>query len=128
MMSRPTEHDLREARFLCADGLDDELLAAMGNKHVDLAVATAALEEFIRRHRLYVYRMCSNLVDRYGTASGWTHEQFAEQVFARVYKSAHTYRPINALSSSEKLRRMRGWMGRIANNLLIDKHRRCTIS
>src|SRR5437660_8624712 len=72
--------------------------------------------------------MCRNLVNRYGTASGWTHEQFAEQVFARVYKSAHTYRPINALSSSEKLRRMKGWMGRIANNLLIDKHRRCTIS
>ena len=89
-MSRPTEHDLREARFLCADGLDDELLAAMGNKHVDLAVATAALEEFIRRHRLYVYRMCSNLVDRYGTASGWTHEQFAEQVFAeQVFVDHH---------------------------------------
>src|SRR5438552_9103867 len=127
-MSRLTEHDLREARFLCADGLDDELLTAMGNKHVDLAVATAALEEFIRRHRLYVYRMCSNLVDRYGTASGWTQEQFAEQVFARVYKNAHTYRAVPSLPAGAKLRRMMGWIGRIANNLLIDKHRRCTVS
>ena len=127
-MPRPSEQDLRDARFLSADASDDELLAAMATKHLDLAVATAALEEFIRRHRLSVYRMCSNLVDRYGTASGWTQEQFAEQVFARVYKSAHTYRAVPSLPAGAKLRRLKGWIGRIANNLLIDKHRRCTVS
>jgi DNA-directed RNA polymerase specialized sigma24 family protein len=127
-MPRPAEHELREARLLAPDASDDELIGAMAKKHVDVAVATAALEEFIRRHRTPVYRMCSNLVDRYGTASGWTQEQFAEQVFARVYKSAHTYRAVTPLSPGGKLRRLKGWMGRIANNLLIDKHRRCTVA
>ena len=127
-MQRPTERDLGDARQLVTDASDDDLLAAMANKHNDLAVATAALEEFIRRHAVYVYRKCSNLVDRYGTASGWSQEEFAQEVFDRIYRSAHTYRPVFVLSSEGKLRRMKGWMGRIANHLLIDKHRRCIVS
>jgi DNA-directed RNA polymerase specialized sigma24 family protein len=126
-MQRYTDQDLGDARLLVAEALDDELLDAMAKKHTDVALARAALEEFIRRHALYVYKKCSNLVDRYGTASGWDQQEFAEQVFDRVYKSAHTYRAIAALSREGKLKRMKGWMGKIANNLLIDKHRRCAV-
>ncbi len=127
-MSRScTNARLTESRLLVTDASDDDLLGAMAKKHEDLALARAALEKFMRRHVKFVYRACSNLVDRYGTASGWNHEEFSHEVFERVYKKAHTYRPVAALTAAGKLRRLKGWIGRITNNLLIDKHRRCRV-
>lgn len=117
-------HELQSARELVADASDAELLGAMAAKKTDMPLAQAALEEFIKRHRLAVYRICSNLVDRYGTASGWEAEEFAKAVFDRIFKAAHTHRDIDGQDKEKRLWRLKGWMGKIANSALVDKHRR----
>jgi DNA-directed RNA polymerase specialized sigma24 family protein len=124
-MGTQSERELENARELSQDASDAELLAAMAARRADPVIARAALETFITRHRLYVFKVCRNLVDRYGTASGWDDEQFAKAVFDRIYRSSHTYRNIDGLTESGRARRLKAWVGRITNNLLIDKHRRC---
>ena len=124
-MGTQSERELENARQLTSDASDAELLAAMAAQRGDPALATAALEEFITRHRLFVFKVSRNLVDRYGTASGWDDEQLAKAVFDRIYRSSHTYRDIDGLTESGRTRRLKAWIGRITNNLLIDKHRRC---
>jgi DNA-directed RNA polymerase specialized sigma24 family protein len=125
LMHTCSEQELASARELTPDASDAELLAAMAAQRADPAIAAAALEEFITRHRLFVFKVCRNLVDRYGTASGWDDAQFSKAVFNRIYRSSHTYRNIDGLTENGRSRRLKAWIGRIANNLLIDKHRRC---
>ena len=117
--------ELASARELVGEASDADLLDGMAARDAQPALAVAALEEFIRRHRLFVFKVCRNLIDRYGTASGWNDEEFATAIFQKVYRSAHTYRNVDNITDVARLRRLKAWIGRIANNLLIDKWRRC---
>lgn len=123
-MTKYSSLELQNARELVSDASNAELLGAMAAKDTDPSLAKAALEEFTTRHRLYIFRACSNLVDRYGTASGWEASEFAKAVFAKIYSHANTYRDIDQLNEDQRLKRLKGWMGKIANNLLIDRRRR----
>lgn len=107
---------------------DADLLAYMAEDEAD--VSMAAWGEFFTRHREYLFGIVRK---RYGQAVGG--EQGAEDIVIETFQAAHAWAVRHATSgdvldgfraptAEESRRRVRGWLGTIAENIFKDIHER----
>ncbi len=101
---------------------DEDLLLYMSWQEDDSGGARAAFEEFHRRHVKYLFAVC---LRAYGDDLG--HDGVADLVqetFWRVYKKASLFNPLNLEDQDRARRRVRAWMAKIANRLVLDGSRK----
>ena len=96
------------------DDSDEDLLVYVGWKAEHPELASAACDEFYRRHLKYVYAV----IDRaYGSELG--KEGVMDMVtdtFLRVYERAHTYQPCGEKDQGRQRRNALAWVSTIAVN------------
>ena len=98
---------------------DADLLVYMGWRNDDPETARAAGSVFYDRHVRYVYGVCRKAAHKYFMGDHCAKDLTAE-TFARVYERAGTFSPAG-ITDPEPLRlRVRGWIGAIANNIVMD--------
>ncbi len=101
--------------------MDGELLMLVAQRHDGWE---NAFRVFYERHCEYLFYICNR---KYCHELGADAVQdLVQETFIRVLEKAHTFRADDALSPDASLRRTRGWLQRIAANLLRDSHRHNT--
>ena len=96
---------------------DEDLLFYMALKQDDQENASLAWGEFFERHWKYLLGICMN---RYGTAMGDLGvEDLVKDTFIRAYRKAATFKPAASGDADARRRRVRAWLGRIANRLFL---------
>jgi RNA polymerase sigma factor (sigma-70 family) len=101
--------------------MDGELLMLIAQRHDGWE---DAFRVFYERHREYLFYICNR---KYCHELGADAVQdLVQDTFVRVLEKAHTFRADDTLSPDASLRRTRGWLQRIAENLFNDHHRRNT--
>lgn len=107
-------HDVR-------DDTDEDLLVYVGWKAEHPELASAACDEFYRRHLKYVYAV----IDRaYGSELGKDGVMdMVTDTFLRVYERAHTYQPCGEKDQGRQRRNALAWVSTIAINLCRDHFR-----
>lgn len=110
-----------EARTRFTDETDEDLLVYMSMQADDPSNAEAAWEEFFYRHRAYVLGVCMRFRNVLGDDGA---EDLAQETLIRVYRKAHTFKPLENGSPDRKRARVRAWLGRIANRVCLTALRR----
>ncbi len=107
---------------------DEELLFFMAMKDEDPSAAEQAWAEFYSRHVEYLYGACLYAHGR--TLGEVGVEDLVHNTFIRAYEKANTFHPLDQKGNPEFERaHVRAWLGRIAENLLMDTFRRtCTLT
>ncbi len=101
--------------------MDGELLMLVAQRHSGWEHAFRVFHE---RHREYLFYICNrDYCDQIGADA---IEDLVQETFVRVLEKAHTFRADDTLSPDASLRRTRGWLRRIAANLLRDSYRHNT--
>lgn len=105
-----------ELAALVREERDLDLLKLMARRSQDEAWADAAFCEFYNRHKAYMWTVCDSATeDLHGEA--WVEDIFV-QTFERAYEKAETFKlPVGTPPASE-VRLVRGWLGKIAANIL----------
>lgn len=86
----------------------------------DRASAEEAWKEFYFRHQSYLLQVCKK---RFQSALGDLGvEDLVQETFVRVFKKAHTFKPLGNGSGHARAR-VRAWLGRIANRLFLSSLR-----
>jgi RNA polymerase sigma-70 factor, ECF subfamily len=98
---------------------DDDLLAYMTWKETDPDIAREAWAEFYRRHIQYLFGVCykafiSTLKSRDRVAD------LVSEVFKRAYEHAASHKPSGLKDRNAMRRRVRAWLGTIAERLFLD--------
>lgn len=109
------------ARTKFADETDEDLLAYMSMQADDPSGAEEAWEEFFYRHRAYVLGVCRRFRNVLGDDGA---EDLAQETLIRVYRKAHTFKPLDNGNPDHKGAHVRAWLGRIANRLCLSALRR----
>ncbi|MCA9630964.1 MAG: sigma-70 family RNA polymerase sigma factor [Myxococcales bacterium] len=100
-----------------ANASEAELLRAVAAGGGEGQTAQA---EFYSRHVHYLYAVLVKQQHRLRRVVGISAEDLVQDTFHRAFSRAHTF-SANAIDDPEHLRRRtRAWLGRIAQNLLID--------
>lgn len=86
----------------------------------DPSNAEEAWEEFFYRHRAYVLGVCR----RFRNVLGDGVEDLAQETLIRVYRKAHTFKPLENANPDHERAHVRAWLGRIANRLCLSALRR----
>ncbi|GAB5403936.1 MAG: hypothetical protein Aurels2KO_21670 [Aureliella sp.] len=104
------------------DDFDDgELLQLIADRKSDEESARAAFSEFYFRHLPWLIKESEKRAFR---IPGRDAEGFAADVIASVYESKATKFPANKFASRiDAARAVRAWLGRIAENRLVDIYR-----
>lgn len=84
----------------------------------------AAQAEFYSRHVGYVYAALLKQPARLRRVIGVSAEDVVQDTFNRAFQRAHTFDAAGISDPDHLRRRTRAWLGRIANNLLIDALRK----
>ncbi len=87
----------------------DEPMTTQDTAGADAAWAPPTWEEVVEQHSARVYRLAYRLTGNVHDA-----EDLTQDVFVRVFRSLHTYRPGT----------FEGWLHRITTNVFLDKMRR----
>jgi RNA polymerase sigma factor (sigma-70 family) len=90
----------------------------------DPSNAEEAWEEFFYRHRAYVLGVCRRFQNVVGEAGA---EDLAQETLIRVYRKAHTFKPLANGNPDHARARIRAWMGQIANRLFLSALRRTLV-
>lgn len=104
---------------------DESLLFFMDMKDDDPNEARLAWAEFYKRHRKYLYYICRKACQTLPSAEE-TAMDLMSATFQKVYESADTFEPIDNGDEDHMRRRVRAWMGKIAQHLLIDDYQNDT--
>jgi RNA polymerase sigma factor (sigma-70 family) len=94
----------------------------MANKNTDRAMAKEAFTEFYNRHWVYVLRTARRAANRLFDDD--EKSDLAQETFIRAYEKAHTFKGSGSDDATQERRWARAWLGKIANNLLMDKIRK----
>ncbi len=101
--------------------MDGELLMLVAQRHSGWE---NAFRVFYERHREYLFYICNR---EYCNQIGADAVQdLVQKTFIRAFEKAHTFRADDTLSPDDSLKRTRGWLRRIAANLLRDSYRHNT--
>jgi RNA polymerase sigma factor (sigma-70 family) len=99
---------------------DAELLEQVSARQVDPFRARRAEAEFYERHARYLYAVLMRRAKGPLALSGAEVEDLVQETFFRAFERAHTFTRGDCADGDELSRRARGWLGRIAQNLLAD--------
>ncbi|HKQ79612.1 MAG TPA: sigma-70 family RNA polymerase sigma factor [Blastocatellia bacterium] len=111
----------REAPVI-SETSNERLLSLMAKRNDDLALADQAFTEFYNRHRDYVFRVaCKAAI---GLLDDDEKSDLAQETFIRAYEKSHTFKGKIFDDATQERKWARAWLGKIANNLLIDKLRK----
>lgn len=95
---------------------DVGLLKVMARRGEDELWGDAAFCEFYNRHKAYMWTVCANVAeDLHGDA--WVEDIFV-QTFERAYEKAHTFKLPPNTAAEHEIKRVLGWLGEIAANML----------
>ncbi len=101
--------------------MDGELLMLVAQRHSGWE---NAFRVFYERHCGYLFYICNR---KYCHELGADAvEDLVQKTFIRAFEKAHTFRADDTLSPDDSLKRTRGWLRRIAANLLRDSYRHNT--
>lgn len=101
---------------LVSEETDIGLLNLMAQRIQDEMWADAAWCEFYNRHKAYMWSVCHSVAEElHGEA--WIEDIFV-QTFERAYEKADTFKLPPGIPPEDKTRLVRGWLGKIAANLL----------
>lgn len=84
----------------------------------------AAQRELYRRHLRYLYGVVHRRRDKLVHLAGLSVDDVVQDTFQRAFHRAASFRPEPELDADRQRRRTRAWLGRIAQNLLVDAFRR----
>ncbi len=113
MASNDLAADPRQAR-------DDELLAAIASADTPPSGVRAAQAEFYERHVHYLHGVLRRRSSRFLSLAGIGAEDLVQETFERAFERAHTFTTADHDDPERLRRRTRAWLGRIAQNLLLD--------
>jgi len=99
---------------------DEDLIFYMSLRPEDPTAAEDAWVEFFFRHREYVAGICRRFKATLGDLGV---EDLAQDTLVRVFQKAHTFKPLSCGDANRERVRVRGWLGRIANNLFFSSLR-----
>jgi RNA polymerase sigma factor (sigma-70 family) len=100
---------------------DEDLLVYMSLRGEDPAAAEEAWAEFYNRHIGYVFAQCKRA---YVTALGDLGvRDLTQDTFVRAYEKAGAFQTRGSTDHEAIRRRVRGWLGKIANRLFLDAFR-----
>jgi RNA polymerase sigma factor (sigma-70 family) len=101
---------------------DADLLREMAAEPRGSESCKAAWEEFYIRHRKYLYGVC---LKAHGERLGNGRVvELVQDTFVRAYERAKSYIPDDGLDEQMARWRVRGWLGRISENIMRDYFRR----
>jgi RNA polymerase sigma factor (sigma-70 family) len=103
---------------------DDELLARIARGADDPSGAHRAQAALYARHVRYLYGVLRRHQDKLLDAAGVSAEDLVQETFHRAFERAHTFVAGEIIDPDHLRRRVRAWLGRIAQNLLADHLRR----
>jgi RNA polymerase sigma factor (sigma-70 family) len=101
---------------------DEALLFFMGMKDDDPNEARLAWAEFYKRHKKYLYFVCLKACQMLSDPKEAAID-LQSATFQKVYDSAGTFDPLDNGDENHIRHRVRAWMGKIAQRLLIDSYR-----
>jgi len=84
----------------------------------------AAQRALYRRHLRYLYGVVHRRRDKLVRLAGLSVDDVVQDTFQRAFDRAGSFRPEPDLDDDRQRRRTRAWLGRIAQNLLVDAFRR----
>jgi RNA polymerase sigma factor (sigma-70 family) len=102
-----------------ANDSDEDLIFYISLQGEDPTVAEEAWEEFFFRHWEYLIGVCGRFRLTLGDLGV---EDLAQETLIRVYKKAHTYKPLETGAAHSRAR-VRAWLGQIANRLFLSSLR-----
>jgi RNA polymerase sigma factor (sigma-70 family) len=103
------------------DGAPDaELLERVARRDADAAAARAAQATLYARHVRYLYGVLLRQKRDLLPLAGLSAEDLVQETFHRAFERAHTFQRGEATDPDRARARTRAWLGRIANNLLVD--------
>src|SRR5262245_45220684 len=105
-----------------SEASDELLLNLIANRNTDQASADQAFTEFYNRHKRYVFLAAGKAVNRFFDND--EKSDIVQETFIRAYEKAHTFKGAASDDATQERRGARAWLGKIANNLLIDKMRK----
>ncbi len=101
--------------------MDGELLMLVAQRHSGWE---HAFRVFYERHCGYLFYICNRKYCH--ELDAHAVENLVQNTFIRAFEKAHTFRADDTLSPDDSLKRTRGWLRRIAANLLRDSYRHNT--
>jgi RNA polymerase sigma factor (sigma-70 family) len=108
--------------LVISEASNELLLSLMANRYIDQALAEQAFTEFYNRHRGYLFRTACKMAN--GLFDDDEKFDLVQETFIRAYEKAHTFKGAALDDTTQEQRWARAWLGKIANNLLIDKMRK----
>lgn len=109
----------QKSRTAFSSDSDEDLIFYMSLQGEDRASAEEAWKEFYFRHRSYLVGVCKRFQSALGDLGV---EDLVQDTFVRVFKKAHTFKPLGDGSDHARAR-VRAWLGRIANRLFLSSLR-----
>lgn len=98
---------------------DGDLLLCMSWRGEDPQGADAAFAEFYERHAKYLFAVC---LRSYATQIGRPGvEDLVQMTFWQAFERAGQFENEDGLDQDQARRRVRGWLGTIANRLFLDQ-------
>jgi RNA polymerase sigma factor (sigma-70 family) len=116
-----TEKITREA-LVIGEASDELLLNLIANGDTDQALADEAFTEFYNRHKRYVFLTAGKMAN--GLFDNDEKSDLAQETFIKAFEKANTFKGSGSDDSTQERRWTRAWLGKIANNLMIDKIRK----
>lgn len=110
---------------------DGELLDRVARRSEDPRRARDAESIFYRRHVRYLYGVLLRHKRNLLAIAGLSAEDLVHETFHRAFDRARTFSIDPALDDERQRQRVSAWLGRIAQNLLVDhleKHREVSAS
>jgi len=101
---------------------NERLLSLMAKRNDDSALADQAFTEFYNRHRDYVFHVACKAAS--GLLDDDEKSDLAQETFIRAYEKSHTFKGRIFDDATQERKWARAWLGKIANNLLIDNLRK----
>ncbi|NUP08354.1 MAG: sigma-70 family RNA polymerase sigma factor [Polyangiaceae bacterium] len=99
---------------------DEQLLARATLREVNSAEARAAQSAFYQRHVRYLYGALKRREATLQRTAGVAVDDLVQETFQRAFQYARSYRPAEEADVDRKRQRTRAWLGRIAQNLVVD--------
>jgi RNA polymerase sigma factor (sigma-70 family) len=103
-----------------AKASNEFLLGLMAGKTEGLA--EQAFAEFYQRHRSYIYHVACKVAD--GILDDGEKLDLVQDTFIRAFERASTFHGHDLVDEVQERRWARAWLGKIANNIMIDKLRK----
>ena len=105
---------------------DEQLLALAAGRDVASGRLRAAQAELYRRHVRYLYGALKKREGMLSRTVGLAVEDLVQETFQRAFQYGASYKALPQADAERARLRTRAWLGRIAQNLIIDALSRST--